>query len=132
MFDKPFSFNRWQFVLDFDSRPDGMLSSLKETVKREKGFWEPKVLDTEELRGLMSDGDGTKFRKNIDFGKRTLWVKANLEDHPLSTWISTCRGPLSNLLNQVTSSTAVGDGRYSLTHTIVEQLVKIRKATTFF
>jgi hypothetical protein len=103
---------RWEFVLDFDSRSDGMLSSLVQAVKSEGGFWDPKVLNTKELKELMSDGDGLKFRENIDFGKRTTWVKANVKDPPISTWINSCRGPLSNLLLQVTSSRAVGDSRY--------------------
>ena len=91
-----------------------MLSSLQQAVKSEDGFWDPKVLDTNELRVLMSDGDGFKFRENIDFGKRTVWVKANVGDPPLSAWITSCRGPLNNLLLQVTSNNAVGDSRLFL------------------
>ena len=91
-----------------------MLSSLEKAVKKENGFWDPKVLDTKQLKDLMSDGDGFKFRENIDFGKRTLWIKANVGDPPLCTWINSFRGPLNNLLLQVTSNNAVGDSRLFL------------------
>jgi hypothetical protein len=105
---------RWEFVLDFDSRPQGMLESLKESTKKSGEFWDPKVLNTSELKDLMMDDNGTKFRENIEFGIRTTWIKANLEDPTYPTWLKTNRSQINNFLLQVTSIKAVGNSRYFL------------------
>ena len=84
-------------MLDMDSRENGLLERLEASVEKSPDdFWDYRSFEVDELNSLMENHGSSfeKFRKDIEFGKKTVWIKADSGNRNFPNWIREIRSTL--------------------------------------
>ena len=85
-------------MLDLNSKDEeSLLECLEESAKNSPDdFWDHQPFEVDELNSLMKSHGSNfdEFRKEIEYGKKTVWIKADSGNRNFPNWIREIRSTL--------------------------------------